>query len=55
VQLAVAIWVDGVRLIDNVRIDPADVAPKRIVPADESAHPQARVSEPAPALLAARR
>lgn len=32
VQLAVAVWVDGVRLIDNVRIDPAEVDPSRLVP-----------------------
>ena len=27
VQLVVAVWVDGVRLIDNVRIDPGEVDP----------------------------
>ncbi|MBM4265320.1 MAG: pantoate--beta-alanine ligase [Deltaproteobacteria bacterium] len=30
VQLAVAIWVGGVRLIDNVRIDPAEGSPEPI-------------------------
>jgi len=27
VQLAVAVWLDGVRLIDNVRIDPREASP----------------------------
>jgi pantoate--beta-alanine ligase len=29
-QLAVAVWVDGVRLIDNVLLDPAEASPTRI-------------------------
>lgn len=29
-QLAVAVWIGGVRLIDNVRLDPADAAPEPI-------------------------
>jgi 3-methyl-2-oxobutanoate hydroxymethyltransferase len=34
-QLAVAVWVDGVRLIDNVRIDPGEIDPVRLVPSPE--------------------
>lgn len=30
VQLAVAVWLDGVRLIDNVRIDPREASPEQL-------------------------
>jgi pantoate--beta-alanine ligase len=56
VQLAVAVWVDGVRLIDNVRIDPAEVDPARLVPLPESRSsglPSLRDSAPNHPLLAA--
>jgi hypothetical protein len=29
-QIAVAVWVDGVRLIDNVLIDPSEQSPVRL-------------------------
>jgi 3-methyl-2-oxobutanoate hydroxymethyltransferase len=29
-QIALAVWLDGVRLIDNVRLDPADTSPARL-------------------------
>ncbi len=36
-QIAVAVWVDGVRLIDNVLIDPSETSPVRL--ARHESHP----------------
>ena len=36
VQLAVAIWLGGVRLIDNVRVDPSDVSPDLITKSSDT-------------------
>jgi 3-methyl-2-oxobutanoate hydroxymethyltransferase len=38
-QLAVALWVGGVRLIDNVRLDPADRAPEPIATSSSPIRP----------------
>ncbi|MBM4247022.1 MAG: hypothetical protein FJ148_25055, partial [Deltaproteobacteria bacterium] len=38
-QIAVAVWVDGVRLIDNVLIDPSETSPVRL--ARHESHPVA--------------
>lgn len=55
VQLAVAVWLDGVRLIDNVRIDPGDAAAALLAAPEVAApvptHP-VMVSEGATAWLA---
>ena len=37
VQLAVAVWLDGVRLIDNIRIDPAEASAALIAPHESAA------------------
>ncbi|MFP6664479.1 MAG: 3-methyl-2-oxobutanoate hydroxymethyltransferase [Deltaproteobacteria bacterium] len=37
VQFAVAIWLDGVRLIDNIRIDPQEAAPALLATAEKPA------------------
>jgi pantoate--beta-alanine ligase len=48
-RLAVAVWVDGVRLIDNTLLDPADASPERIARhdlplAEDTARAQALVA-----------
>lgn len=47
VQLAVAVWLGGVRLIDNVRIDPAEASPELIT--KTTATPAAAGSHEVPA------
>ncbi len=52
VQLAVAVWIGGVRLIDNVRIDPAEGSPKRLVQIADTAYGAGSSEAPAASLLA---
>jgi len=52
VQLAVAIWVGGVRLIDNVRIDPAEGNPELIAKSADTAPVAGSHRGPAAALYA---
>lgn len=50
-QLAVAVWVDGVRLIDNALVDPSDTSPARIARHEPSMiHPTARAQALVPSL-----
>ena len=55
-QIAVAVWVDGVRLIDNVLIDPAETNPVRIARHEivPSSHSASDVPSGGELLLAAR-
>ena len=46
VQLAVAVWVGGVRLIDNVRLDPASGAPEPIARNTSNASPSRTATLP---------
>ena len=52
VQLAVAVWLGGVRLLDNVRIDPTEATPE-LITQPAAASPAAESHEvPAVALYA---
>lgn len=50
-QIAVAVWVDGVRLIDNVQLDPSETSPVRIARHDVHS-PTSDTTVPAELLLA---